>query len=181
MIRINDDLVADKIAGEIEHTTTETRYSALSYTWGSSKDASETILINGQSFKVRRNLHAFLQHARESFAGKALWVDAICINQEDLKEKSRQVQMMSKIYSKTDEVLVWLGPREEHVGHTLRCMQKYEDMNDAQMTYECANDDEFWKGFKRINSASYWDRVWVIQGMYLEYTFFERMYRTNRK
>jgi hypothetical protein len=36
-------------------------------------------------------------------------VDAICIDQTNLKERKHQVQLMAKIYSKTHRVIVWLG------------------------------------------------------------------------
>ena len=165
VIRIFPNLVDGKIACEIEHATTDAKYSALSYTWGTAKDATETILINGHRFMVRRNLWAFLDHAREYHSDYALWIDAICINQDDVKERNRQVQIMSRIYSKTEEVLVWLGPRqrEDHAEYCLRRMRKYEDMSDTDIAMSCARDSDFWKGFTAINSSSYWDRVWVIQ------------------
>ncbi|KAI9877395.1 MAG: hypothetical protein M1823_007111, partial [Watsoniomyces obsoletus] len=163
VIRVHDELVHDKIACEIEQITTDSKYTALSYTWGSSKDASETIFLNGQRFMVRRNLLSFLDHARAFHAGKSLWIDAICINQEDIREKNRQVQMMSKIYSSTAEVFVWLGPRVDYAGHCLRRMQAYESMSDTEMALSSSKDSDFWKGFAAINSARYWDRVWVIQ------------------
>ena len=79
VIRIWPGLVDGKIACEIEEVTTDSGYSALSYTWGSAKDAIETILIDGHRFMVRRNLWAFMDHAREYHAQKALWIDAICV------------------------------------------------------------------------------------------------------
>ena len=81
------------------------------------------------------------------------------IHQDDIEEKNRQVQMMSKIYSKTEEVLVWLGPRVDYAGHCLRRMRAYEDMGDTEMALSSSKDSDFWKGFKAINSSKYWDRV----------------------
>ena len=163
VIRISPDLEREKLSCDIEHTSTSSTYSALSYTWGSAQGAQEPILINGQSFTVRQNLYAFLCHARKYYAGKPLWIDALCINQDDIGEKNRQVKMMSKIYSETKEVLVWLGPRVEYVGHAIRRMQDYETMSDTEMAVSSSKDSDFWKGFKAINKAPYWDRVWVIQ------------------
>ncbi|ETN40147.1 uncharacterized protein HMPREF1541_04423 [Cyphellophora europaea CBS 101466] len=163
IIRVEPDLERGYISCRIKETTVESSYSALSYTWGSDREDQETILINGQPFSVRQNLYTFLKHARKHLADKALWVDAICINQQDLEEKNRQVKMMWRIYSETREVLVWLGSKVDHVGYAIRCMQKYVNMNDAEMALTSARDDEFWDGFRAINSAMYWDRVWVIQ------------------
>ena len=38
-----------------------------------------------------------------------MWIDAICINQDDLAERSEQVSKMRTIYEGPEEVLVWLG------------------------------------------------------------------------
>jgi hypothetical protein len=72
-------------------------YSALSYGWGTAP-ASETISINNQPFLVRSNLFDFLKQIREADPDVALWIDAICINQNDVVERSEQVQNMDLIY-----------------------------------------------------------------------------------
>jgi hypothetical protein len=163
-IGIRSSTVNGMIAAEIKETTTEADYTCVSYTWGAAtKDEDRPILINGQRFMVGRNLFEFLDHAREYHANERLWIDAICINQEDNDEKSRQVQMMSKIYYRAREVLVWLGPRKDYVGHCMRRMKEFEDMSDTRMAWESSNDPDFWKGFQTINAARYWDRVWVVQ------------------
>jgi Heterokaryon incompatibility protein (HET) len=85
-------------------------YDALSYCWGDPKDAT-AILINGKSIPITTNLYnALLQIRRESGSKpRLLWADAICINQEDKKEKSHQVQMMGDVYQFARCVPVWLG------------------------------------------------------------------------
>jgi hypothetical protein len=40
---------------------------------------------------------------------ESLWIDAICINQRDLKERACQVAIMNRIYQMADSVLIWLG------------------------------------------------------------------------
>jgi hypothetical protein len=61
------------------------------------------------TFAVTQNLHAALKRLRLQHQSRLLWVDAICINQDDTSEKSFQVAMMSEIYSKTIKGLLWLG------------------------------------------------------------------------
>ncbi|RMZ92325.1 hypothetical protein DV736_g417, partial [Chaetothyriales sp. CBS 134916] len=152
------------IACDLEHTSiTQANYSTVSYAWGDPDDPTRRILVDGCAFNVRKNLYELLRHVRQFHAGKAIWIDAIAINQTDLDEKARQVQMMSKIYAGTSEVFVWLGPRVDHVGHAIRCMQDYEDMTDYSMAMCISRDEDFWRGFRAINSAVYWNRVWVIQ------------------
>ena len=163
VIRIRPHLQDGMISCDIEHVTTKSSYRAVSYTWGKPDDPHEPILISGCPFTVRRNLHRFLSHARKDYSERALWIDALCINQDDKQERARQVEIMSKIYSNTKEVLVWLGPRLDYAGHAIRRMQAYERMSDTDMALSSSKDNDFWKGFKAINSARYWDRVWCVQ------------------
>jgi hypothetical protein len=84
------------------------KYEALSYTWGE-EDATEVIKLNGRDFRVRKNLHDALHQLRSNTEKRASWGDAICINQEDIQERSSQVSIMAFIYSRAQRVLVWLG------------------------------------------------------------------------
>lgn len=83
-------------------------YESLSYVWGS-ENKPQSISVDGHDLPVGRNLHIALSHLRHGFLGRILWVDAICINQQDPNEKGRQVQSMPKIYAKASCVVVWLG------------------------------------------------------------------------
>ena len=92
----------------IRRTNLSSGYIALSYVWGS-PDKQELILLNNRPHLVHRNLHQFLSYASTDLVDKSIWIDAICINQQDTNEKNHQVQMMSRIYSKAKAVLAWLG------------------------------------------------------------------------
>lgn len=83
-------------------------YTALSYTWGS-PGASVLIYLDGASFWVRLNLYFFLEGYRDRYNPSVLWIDAVCINQDDLDEKTSQIQLMNRIYEEADHVLIWLG------------------------------------------------------------------------
>jgi hypothetical protein len=83
-------------------------YEALSYVWGCS-DKHRSILVDGHIFNVTDNLHAALLHLRHCSIERMLWIDAICINQEDMTEKGQQIQFMAKIYGQATRVIVWLG------------------------------------------------------------------------
>lgn len=94
---------------EDERATTSFRYDALSYTWGDAT-ALHTIKVNSHDFLITKNLYDALRQIRMETVEVILWVDAICINQTSLIEKSHQVGQMRAIYQNAKEVLVWLGP-----------------------------------------------------------------------
>lgn len=97
-------------------------YEALSYCWGNSSDRT-TILVRHQprdledpevlvqEVTVTRNVHSALKHLRSRVRGtnRFLWIDAICVNQENLPERAFQVSIMSNIYSEASSVVIWLG------------------------------------------------------------------------
>jgi hypothetical protein len=84
------------------------KYEALSYVWGD-PSAQEEIICHGRKRKVTRNLYEALESLRYTDRRRLLWVDAVCIDQHNDKEKSGQVRMMGQIYARSSRVLVWLG------------------------------------------------------------------------
>ena len=82
-------------------------YTAVSYTWGEGPP-SEVIHLDGQRFRVRKNLWSCLDHLRHDSAatGDLLWVDAICINQANDNERNSQVLLMDQAYRDAASVLV---------------------------------------------------------------------------
>jgi hypothetical protein len=99
------------------------RYAALSYTWGPEPHPPmilPTILLNEQHFDVRQNLHDALQQIEAlKLIDHYLWVDAICINQGALKERSLQVTLMKQIYEEAAIITVWLGEPEDYENNRL--------------------------------------------------------------
>lgn len=93
------------------NNTTQRPYDCLSYVWGNVKD-TEPITVNNEVLHVTKNLVRCLRHLRHQKQELVLWVDAVCINQGDLVEKSTQVAMMGEIYSRCSTVYLWLGAPE---------------------------------------------------------------------
>ena len=83
-------------------------YEALSYTWGSDELPCD-MLVDGYTLQISVNLHEALLRMRLPDQPRRLWIDAICINQSDAKEKTGQVQAMWQIFGDATAVLVWLG------------------------------------------------------------------------
>lgn len=75
-------------------------YEALSYVWGVSEDNDDAIEISDVPVRVTHNLKVALQDLRYDGITRLLWIDALCINQGDLEEKSSQIQLMSRSIGK---------------------------------------------------------------------------------
>ncbi|KAH8726121.1 heterokaryon incompatibility protein-domain-containing protein, partial [Phaeosphaeriaceae sp. PMI808] len=85
------------------------KFIAISYCWGGEKPTEYLPISSRAYLKVARTVYSILRHVAGVASGLPVWVDAICINQTDLEEKSAQVSMMGNIYAAAKCVLVWLG------------------------------------------------------------------------
>jgi hypothetical protein len=147
-------------------------YDALSYVWGSEKD-KKPILIhsndkgdgsftasssgNNRPLLVTANLHAVLSHLRDQLLERVLWIDAICINQEDDEEKGQQVQSMAKIYAYANRVIVWLGEAASDSGEAFEALRKAAR---EQRAYQII-DNQTQQGILALLGRPWFQRIWV--------------------
>jgi len=107
------------------------KYDALSYEWGSQLSQRE-IVVDGIPLMVGANLWNALHELREPRPTRLItyklstpiWIDAICINQQELMERNFQVGMMDMIYRNADCVRVWLGPEDMHSNKAINLLRK---------------------------------------------------------
>ncbi|KAI1359640.1 heterokaryon incompatibility protein-domain-containing protein [Xylaria arbuscula] len=109
----------DPLTGALEHVSVDNpgRYEALSYVWADSgpPDIAYDILIRDDDGVKQRlalrggSIFAALNQLRLSDRPRRIWADQCCINQDDLVERSQQLQFMNKIYRDATQVLAWLG------------------------------------------------------------------------
>lgn len=86
----------------------EDAFESLSYTWGDAAPVDE-IATEGARVSIGKKLSQALRRLRRSGRPRKLWVDAVCINQMDLTEKTTQVPLMDSIYTTAKRTVVWLG------------------------------------------------------------------------
>lgn len=91
-------------------------YETISYVWG---DASRTgqLLVDDIPVTVPASSVAALRRVRLEDSRRVVWLDAICINQQDERERSQQVTMMGDIYRSGTGNLIYLG--EQDIGPAL--------------------------------------------------------------
>ena len=72
------------------------------------------ITLDGVLYPVTTNLHSALCHLRDEKLARRVRVNAICINQKDFEERSREVARMTEIYKSADYVIAWVGDRADY-------------------------------------------------------------------
>lgn len=155
---------SDPVVGKLVEVTFGSRpkFEALSYTWGTEK-ANEAIVLNGFPFEVGKNLLDALHFLRRQFmsgkAGQLFWIDAICINQSDLKEKSRQLLIMDQIYFRASTVVVWLGSK---YAEYQKGMKPDERNKPVQLLPKGGNSTQQ-QMVRHLLTDPYWDRLWILQ------------------
>lgn len=101
------------IHGDIFHVKLKelsVKYEALSYTWGDSpKPFDIHIGRDNQPLPITANCAAAIRRLRHRHEQRVVWIDAICINQEDIPERNVQVLNMADIYSQASQVVVYIG------------------------------------------------------------------------
>jgi hypothetical protein len=104
---------SDPVTCTIQHarlSDTSLEYEALSYTWGGSTRTQTISFSSGRrELLVGENCRDALWRLRLGDRDRVLWIDAICINQENLAERTRQVRIMDVVYRRAFNVVVFLG------------------------------------------------------------------------
>ena len=112
-------------------------YEALSYAWGD-PTCTNRVRIGTQNFGVANNLYVALQYLRYETRTRVLWIDAICIDQANLSERSQQVQLMNLVYRGAECVLVWLGEQNYNSDSAFDILEKWAPLTRPSM-YEFAH------------------------------------------
>ncbi|KEY75047.1 hypothetical protein S7711_09654 [Stachybotrys chartarum IBT 7711] len=166
-------------------------YFALSYAWDvQARDVP--LEVNGQMLSVSSSLTVAIRRLHELTVDDSVldnrvtwvWIDKICINQDDLSERSKQVQMMNSIYSQAVRTLIWLGPDCDGCSAAWRLIDQIYDT--FRRENPCAKfvadipfrmysdqnhtasglpgwDDELWRHLRRLFELPWFTRTWVIQ------------------
>ena len=165
-------------------------YCTLSYVWGDST-SKRKISVNGHVMEVTRNLWEYLHHMMmdpddEENERVWLWIDAICINQQDVDEQNAQIKRMKNIYDQSLGCIAWLGPAsddsdkamdmlktiaEQQVNTTAEGIEYMSKVRSSILDDKAETSFSFgaWKAFGDLICRPYWSRLWVIQEIALSY------------
>jgi hypothetical protein len=167
-------------------------YEALSYVWGNQHDVSlhthlnedVELRLNGETVtqKIMPNLRKALRRVRLSNRSRVVWADAICINQDDEKERGHQVRLMREIYKNAKNVVVFLGSEEEKYpkeAFAVICnIVNSQPDNTVKANFRNAKgrvqnirvpleipepDSKLWESLQRFFDVDWFWRLWVVQ------------------
>lgn len=143
---------------DIVHATAQ-GYEALSYVWGNMQDRMQ-IALNDQEAFVTQNLYIALQHLRLHTQPRRLWIDAICIDQQNTMERNHQVGMMRDVFSAASQVIAWWGPEIKSTLGTVGIFTKllYSKRHNWDIPIGQAD-------MAAIALLPYWTRVWIVPEM----------------
>ena len=146
-------------------------YEAVSYVWGDQSN-TRSIRLNGRDVQVTENLDAALRSLRRPTSRRLLWVDALCINQANLVEKSSQVKLMRDIFETAEQVIVWLGPETPQDEDAFKFARVFHSKTSGGGNLQKKNDwivkmavrlNDAWEGAASILQRQWWTRSWIFQ------------------
>lgn len=159
---------------EVHLVSDAPEYVALSYSWGDQLEF-EDIRVRKTRLKVSKHLNNALRQMRDPDAAVYAWIDAICINQADKDERSRQVQMMLHIYATAETVFIWLGISQRRLC-TSECFQDSSYQHNVDLDWKTVVDRRTRReillarlsqtvimDLLKARDRAWWNRNWVLQ------------------
>lgn len=147
-------------------------FFALSYVWGT-EEPTESLNIEQSVLEITPSLSILLHQLEARHDVRFIWVDQICINQQDDLEKAVQVKMMRDIYVSAHIVLLWLGPSTKGsdlamdsiapLDESIGVLPQSRFARDAIPSRLPGQDDPFWAALVDLYARPWYDRLWVLQ------------------
>lgn len=163
------------------------RYDALSYCWGS-QHRNRPITCDGQSLNVTPNLESALKRLRASDVPRNFWIDQLCIDQDNIREKEQQIGLMTDIYRLSSKVLIWLGDDGDEPRKAYKIMDRLLRMDPFASSGQTKSEDDQrlqtrgsigldqlkthglpgpkdtgWQELRNLLSRPWFSRIWTVQ------------------
>lgn len=144
-------------------------YEALSWCWGSAKNYGIIVIRKGEKDqtrlqrKVTPDLVAALKALRYQGKDRWLWIDQICVDQENTSEKNFQVAMMAEIYGRASKVCIWLGEGTKSSHNALEFIKK-EVLQLQNFDELCGSKQatDKWNDLLLLMQRPWFSRRWVV-------------------
>ncbi|KAK3686447.1 hypothetical protein LTR37_019797 [Vermiconidia calcicola] len=160
------------------------RYDAITYCWGADT-TSMFIDCNGFALNVRKSLAPLLKTCLgRDLPSRPLWIDAICLNQENDHEKAIQVPLMAEIYKRATRTIIWLGEPDQSTEDAVMWIKalpptikrvginKVKKSGLETLGVQCFGEDRWrteWQGAREYLSRPWFQRLWTVQEVLLSW------------
>jgi hypothetical protein len=139
-------------------------YFALSYTWASAS-RDRVLPVNGAKLKITQSVEVLLPYIYRKYRSQYLWIDGICIDQDDPEERAEQVKLMRMIYSKAASCIIWLGKSSVEIDRAIRWIP---DLAAKFQGYDSSlgftRDSLLERGIPDMTKNSIWTGIWELLG-----------------
>ena len=154
----------------------EPDFDAVSYVWGEAP-VTVTVMCNDAPLLITPTALEMLENIQRY--KRPLWMDAICINQQDPDEKATQIPLMQRIYALADQVVVWLGASSPFINLFMAAFPSLWDFasrwRPTKMTSNAdwrgaewpADDNKLWVGLYQVLANAWFWRLWTFQEIVL--------------
>ncbi|KAH8756328.1 heterokaryon incompatibility protein-domain-containing protein, partial [Diaporthe sp. PMI_573] len=151
-------------------------YEAISYTWGD-QGRTQPLICDGTTINITPNLASALLCLRSQTRPRRLWADAVCINQNDRKEKEQQIPLMATIFRSATQVRVWLGSGDEGESQALADLAAFARV--TGLTRPSAYQDHYsetqqalvdmGRSADKVFRMPWFGRRWIVQELVLNW------------
>ncbi|KAK0735149.1 heterokaryon incompatibility protein-domain-containing protein, partial [Lasiosphaeria miniovina] len=169
----SDDRTAPITITISEHRLSEApTYDALSYAWGDVDDMHDIVALDGSTARrvlpVTKNCHSALRRLRLPDSQRALWVDAVCINQDDISERNAQVALMGGIYRDATRVVVDVGETSDSSDAAIDFIARYSrDPGTGTILFNMTGGLGIRSAIGDFYRRPWFTRVWVLQEVFM--------------
>ena len=149
----------------------EIEYEALSWCWGRAiSEYAVSVTKGDEDYKmpVRKDLALALKYLRHQGKPRTLWIDAICIDQDNDVERNQQVQMMSRVYTRAANVCIWLGQQDDESEVAFKFIK--EEITHLKDFDSISSDKDYsskWRALMVLMQREWFSRRWVVQELSL--------------
>lgn len=155
-------------------------YRALSYVWGPDQQSERNLATPDGVLKIKAALGSALQRIRQKDKEMVLWVDAICINQEDTKEKVQQILLLPRMFQGATSTLAVLST-DDRSYQTVGILLQIAALNIFGVDFARwpeqlirpraawlkngmpGADSEFWQDVSYLFERPWFRRAWIVQ------------------
>jgi hypothetical protein len=144
-------------------------YEAVSYVWGDPARV-QSILVDSRRLPITKSAYDILRRRWSTGHERLIWIDQVCINQDDDDEKAAQVQLMRRIYKGAKRVTAFLGDSEDaHLVESLFAELHFRkkglkySFEALKNLYQSEPKTEQWNAMAKFFGNPWFQRVWIVQ------------------